>query len=75
MDDITETFPGSPTLPTTMGAAPFLFRKLLTLLIRWDDCEKQQKILLDDCDKQQKYLHVIVQKLPYVHKQLMNFTE
>ena len=41
MDDITETFPGSPTLPTTMGAEPFLFRKLLTLLIRSDDFDKQ----------------------------------
>ena len=43
MDDITETFPGSPTLRTTMAAAPFLFRKLLTLLILSDDCDKQQK--------------------------------
>ena len=34
-----------------------------------------KKILSDDCDKQQKYLHVIVQKLPYVHKQLINITE
>ena len=43
MDDITERFPGSPTLRTTMAAAPFLFRKLLTLLILSDDCDKQQK--------------------------------
>ena len=43
MDDITERFPGSPTLRTTMAAAPFLFRKLLTLLILSDDIDKQQK--------------------------------
>ena len=73
MDDITETFPGSPMLRTTMAAAPFLFRKLLiSLLILSDDCDKQQqKILSDDCDKQQKYIYVIVKKLPYVHKQLI----
>ena len=71
MDDITETFPGSPMLRTTMAAAPFLFRKLFTLLILSDgcdkkkihsyNCDKQQKILLDDCDKQQqKYFQTIV---------------
>ena len=56
MDDITERFPGSPTLRTTMAAAPFLFRKLLTLFILSDGCDKQQKILSYDCDKQQKIL-------------------